>query len=64
MSSGLYDPIVSRQEAEKLFGLFKGAGANVSVSWQESGHELTMDDIQKAKEWLMNSISSSHPSSA
>ncbi len=23
MSSGLYDPIVSMQEAEKLFGLFK-----------------------------------------
>ncbi len=49
MSSGLYDPIVSKQEAEKLFGLFKGAGANVSVSWQESGHELTMEDIQKQK---------------
>jgi phospholipase/carboxylesterase len=64
MSSGLYDPIVSRQEADRLFGLFKNAGANVSLSWQESGHELTMDDIQKAKEWLMNSISSSHPSYA
>jgi len=64
MSSGLYDPIVSKQEAEKLFGLFKSAGANVSVSWQESGHELIMEEIREAKEWLMNSISSSHPSSA
>src|ERR1044071_1217065 len=53
MSSGLYDPIVSRQEAENLFGLFKNAGANVSLSWQKSGHELTMDEIQKAKEWLL-----------
>jgi predicted esterase len=33
MSSGLYDPIVSKQEAEKLFGLFKNAGAKVSVGW-------------------------------
>ena len=63
MSSGLYEPIVSKQEAEKLFGLFKSAGANVSVSWQESGHELIMEEIREAKEWLMNSISS-HPSSA
>ena len=60
MSSGLYDPIVSRQEAERLFGLFKEAGAKVSLSWQESGHELTMDEIRNAKEWLrMHSASSS-----
>ena len=64
MSSGRHDPIVSRQEADRLFGLFKKARSNISLTWQESGHELTMDDIQKAKEWLMNSISYSHPSSA
>jgi predicted esterase len=64
MSSGLYDPIVSKQDAEKLFGLFKGAGANVSVSWQESGHELTMEDIQKAKEWLLHSTSRTRSSFA
>ena len=62
MSSGLYDPIVSRQEADRLFGLFKKAGANISLSWQESGHGLTMDEIKKAKEWLINSISSSRSS--
>lgn len=53
MSSGLHDPIVSRQEAEKLYGLFKNADAKVSLNWQESGHELTMDEIRKAKEWLL-----------
>jgi phospholipase/carboxylesterase len=61
MSSGLYDPIVSRQEAERLFGLFKNAGAKVSVDWQRSGHELTMEDIRKAKEWLRMNSTSSHP---
>jgi phospholipase/carboxylesterase/glyoxalase family protein len=59
MSSGLYDPIVSKQEAERLFGLFKNAGAKVSLSWQESGHELTMEEIQKAKQWLLHSSSPS-----
>ena len=62
MSSGLYDPIVSKQEAEKLFGLFKNADAKVSLSWQESGHELTMEEIRKAKEWLLSMYSSSHSS--
>jgi predicted esterase len=53
MSSGLHDPIVPKQEAEGLFGLFKNAGAKVSLSWQESGHELTIEEVQKAKEWLL-----------
>jgi phospholipase/carboxylesterase len=64
MSSGLYDPIVSRQEAENLFGLFKKAGANISLSWQEGGHELTMDEIGKAKEWLLRSAFSPRSSFA
>lgn len=65
MSSGIYDPIVSRQEAEKLFGLFKNAGAQVSLNWQESSHELTTEEIWKAKEWLrMHSASSSYSSFA
>ena len=61
MSSGLYDPIVSRQEAKKLFGLFKNADANISLSWQESGHELTTGEIRKAREWLLQ-YSASHAS--
>jgi phospholipase/carboxylesterase len=58
MSSGLDDPIVSRQETDRLFGLFKKAGADISLSWQESGHELTMNEIRKAREWLVHSASS------
>ena len=54
MSSGLYDPIVTRQEAEKLFGLFRRVGAKVTINWQESGHELTIDEVQRAKEWLQS----------
>jgi phospholipase/carboxylesterase len=56
MSSGLYDPIVTRQGAEKLFDLFRNAGAKVTISWQESGHELTMEEVQTAREWLQEFI--------
>jgi phospholipase/carboxylesterase len=62
MSSGSYDPIVSKQKAEKLFGLFKSAGAEVSPIWQESGHELTMEEIGKAKKWLLQSSPHHHSS--
>ena len=62
MSSGLMDPIVSLDEADRLFGLFKKTGANISLSWQESGHELTIEEISKAREWLRtHSTSSAHP---
>ena len=54
MSSGLYDPIVSEQEAENLFSLFKKSGADIALNWQESGHELTMKEIRKPKEWLIS----------
>ncbi|MDQ3903347.1 MAG: alpha/beta hydrolase [Thermoproteota archaeon] len=64
MSSGLMDPIVSLDETDRLFGLFKKAGANISLSWQESGHELTMEEVRKAKEWLLRSASSPRSSFA
>jgi phospholipase/carboxylesterase len=59
MSSGAYDPIVPKQETERLFSLFKKAGANVSLNWQSSGHELTIEDVKKAKKWLLPLHSSS-----
>jgi phospholipase/carboxylesterase len=53
ISSGLQDPIATRQQAERLSGLFKQAGGNVILEWQDSGHELTQDDIESAKQWLL-----------
>jgi predicted esterase len=53
MLSGLRDPIATRQEAETLSGLLKRARAIVDLQWQNSGHELTQDDIHAAKQWLV-----------
>jgi phospholipase/carboxylesterase len=55
MSSGLYDPIVPKQDAERLVDLFKKTGAKVSLYWQNSGHDLTIEEIRKAREWLLQS---------
>lgn len=53
MSSGLRDPIATRQEAQRLSGLLKQARAVVDLQWQNSGHELTQDDLRAAKQWLL-----------
>jgi phospholipase/carboxylesterase/glyoxalase family protein len=52
MSSGLRDPIATRTEAENLYGLLKEADADVTLQFQDSGHELTEEDIQSAGKWL------------
>jgi phospholipase/carboxylesterase len=52
ISAGLHDPIVQRQETENLLSLLKKAGADVSINWQNSGHELILEEIRIAKDWL------------
>lgn len=55
IGAGQYDPIVPREQTETLFHLFKKAGANVVLHFQEnSGHELGYDEISAAKKWLSN----------
>jgi phospholipase/carboxylesterase len=49
---GMYDPIVSKQEAESLLKIFTKARSNVTMKWQDSGHNLTQKDIESAKKWL------------
>lgn len=52
LSSGLRDPIVSRDEVEGLLELLQKSGATVTLKWQQSGHDLTEKDLMDAKEWL------------
>jgi predicted esterase len=51
-STGKIDPLVSAEETERLAALLRSAGADVTVSWQNSGHELTDRDVATAREWL------------
>jgi predicted esterase len=52
ISNGRSDPLVSAEETEQLASLLRSAGADVTVSWQNSGHELTERDVVTAREWL------------
>jgi hypothetical protein len=55
---GLHDPIVPGQETKNLFTLLKKTGvADISINWQNSGHELISEEIRNAKDWLLHAIS-------
>lgn len=55
MSAGLHDPIVPSSGTKDLFDLRK-TGSDVSLRWQNSGHELTQSDVSEAREWLSMSF--------
>ena len=52
ISEGDHDPIVSASEAGRLAGLLRKAGANVTIRFFQSGHELTSDDVDFSRAWL------------
>ena len=52
LSAGAFDPIVSKSQIEGLRNILQKSGADVTLKWQQSDHNLTQTDISNAKEWL------------
>lgn len=53
IAAGTNDPICPSQESIELQTLLENAGANVTLHWENHGHQLTMGEIQAAREWYM-----------
>src|SRR2546428_1152309 len=53
IGAGTIDPIVSASETKQLAELLRRAGADVTIRFFEGGHELTNDDVDVARGWLM-----------
>lgn len=52
LAEGVQDPMVPRENAERLAAMFRGAGADVAVHWEAAGHELTQGDVTAAQVWM------------
>lgn len=52
VSAGIRDKIVQRQQTQDLITLLSSSGANVHALWQDSGHDLIVNEIELAKRWL------------
>ena len=51
IAAGMNDPICPPEESEELKRLLEEAGADVTLFWENKGHQLTMNEVAKAKEW-------------
>jgi len=58
LSGGRDDPLIPAEGTERLAALLREAGADVTLTWQSAGHQLTSSDVSQAREWLSSRLSS------
>lgn len=56
IAAGTNDPICSQQESIELQQLLEAAGAAVEVHWENRGHQLTINEVQAAKQWYEQNL--------
>ena len=52
IGAGAHDPIIPAPSTNELVGFLRSAGADVTIRFFQSGHALTSDDVDLAREWL------------
>jgi len=52
VGAGDKDPIIPTSESQRLADLLRRAGADVTIRFFNSGHNLTNDEIERAHDWL------------
>jgi len=52
IGAGSFDPIVPASNTKELADLLRAAGADVTIRFFQSGHELSREDVEVAREWL------------
>lgn len=52
IGAGAHDSIIPASNTRELVELLQSAGADVTIRFFQSGHELTSDDVDVAREWL------------
>ncbi|WP_214760425.1 MULTISPECIES: alpha/beta hydrolase [Exiguobacterium] len=52
ISAGERDPICPQTETEELTSTLRGAGADVELFYHGGGHELRMEEVEAARDWI------------
>ncbi len=57
IGAGINDPICSSNETEELNEMLQAAGANVTIHWEQNGHQLTQSEVEAAVSWFSQEFS-------
>jgi phospholipase/carboxylesterase len=52
IGAGRTDPIATPEHAERLAGLLRRAGADVTLHWHPGGHTITQSEVEAARRWI------------
>jgi phospholipase/carboxylesterase len=52
VAGGRADPMIPQDQTEVLVQMLEKAGADVTLRWENAGHELMRDEIDAARSWL------------
>ena len=52
LSAGRLDPMIPAENAERLASMLRSAGADVTLSWEPTGHGLVQREVGVARDWL------------
>lgn len=52
LSAGRQDPIVPQALTDRLATLLKSGGADVTLAWQDTGHQLLRGELDAAAQWF------------
>ena len=52
IGAGAHDPIIPTSESNALAELLRNDGADVTIRYFQTGHQLTRDDVDAARDWL------------
>ena len=57
LAAGKRDPFVPPEGAERLAALLRKAGADLTMRWSDSGHQLEPEEIDEVRVWLKRHFS-------
>jgi phospholipase/carboxylesterase len=52
LAAGRMDRMIAPQNTERLAEILREAGADLDLRWRNTGHALTYEEVEEAKEWL------------
>ena len=59
LAAGRSDPIVPAENTERLAGLLREAGADVTLDWQPGGHGIGRPEVDASRSWLDSVLANS-----